>query len=186
MRAAQAWDAQHARGPRRRGFADVAGGCLTGVARWSLAAVASLVLAGCATPQSTAPIGTQDRSTVEAAVAARERAFAQTMADRDHAAFVAFLSAEAIFFTAPTPLRGRDAVAAAWRRFYTSAAPPFSWEPDAVQALDSGTLALSTGPVRNPEGKIVARFTSIWRLEPPGVWRVVFDRGNDVCDCATR
>jgi ketosteroid isomerase-like protein len=38
--------------------------------------------------------------------------------------------------------------------------------------------------VRNPEGKVVARFTSIWRLEPDGAWRVVFDRGNEVCDCA--
>ena len=58
---------------------------------------------------------------------------------------------------------------------------PFSWEPEQVQVLDSGTLALSSGPVRNPEGKTVATFTSIWRLEAPGVWRIVFDKGNRVC-----
>lgn len=50
--------------------------------------------------------------------------------------------------------------------------------------LDSGTLALSTGPVRDPKGKLVATYTSIWRLEAPGTWRIVFDKGNDACDCA--
>jgi len=44
--------------------------------------------------------------------------------------------------------------------------------------LDSGTLALSSGPVRDPTGKVVARFNSIWRQEPGGVWRVVFDKGS--------
>ena len=85
----------------------------------------------------------------------------------------------------PRALRGRDAVVAGWQRFYTSKDPPFSWEPDAVEVLDSGTLALSTGPVRDPSGTTIARFTSLWRLEPPGVWRVVFDRGTQVCECAT-
>jgi hypothetical protein len=37
--------------------------------------------------------------------------------------------------------------------------------------------------VYDPGGKLVATFTSIWRLEAPGVWRIVFDKGNDVCDC---
>lgn len=41
----------------------------------------------------------------------------------------------------------------------------------------------STGPVSSPEGAIVARFNSHWRLEAPGVWRVVFDNGYDVCNC---
>jgi ketosteroid isomerase-like protein len=44
--------------------------------------------------------------------------------------------------------------------------------------LSSGELALSTGLVRNPEGKVVARFNSIWRREAPGTWRVVFDKGS--------
>ena len=63
-------------------------------------------------------------------------------------------------------------------------AAPFSWRPETVEVLDSGTLALSSGPVFDPSGKQFATFTSIWRLEAPGVWRIVFDKGNDVCDCA--
>jgi ketosteroid isomerase-like protein len=117
-------------------------------------------------------------------VADTERAFAKTMADRDHAAFVTFLSAETVFFTGPKPLHGRQDVADAWKRFYERPEAPFSWEPEQVEVLDSGTLALSSGPVRDPKGKLIATFTSIWRLEAPGVWRIIFDKGNEVCDCS--
>ena len=50
--------------------------------------------------------------------------------------------------------------------------------------LDSGTLALSSGPVHDPQGKLVGTFSSIWRLQAPGQWKIVFDKGCDVCDCA--
>jgi len=54
-----------------------------------------------------------------------------------------------------------------------------------VQVLDSGNLALSTGPVRDRSGKLIGRFTSVWRLEAPHTWRIVFDQGCEVCaECA--
>jgi ketosteroid isomerase-like protein len=143
------------------------------------ACLAAVLVAACAALPSAV-----DRATVEHEVAARERAFAKTMADRNHAAFATFVSEDAVFFSGPSPLRGRQAIADGWKRFYTTKEAPFSWEPDAVEALESGLLALSTGAVRNAQGKLVARFTSIWRLEADGAWRVIFDRGNDVCDCA--
>jgi ketosteroid isomerase-like protein len=111
-----------------------------------------------------------------------ERAFARTMAARDFKAFVSYVSAEAVFFTGDKPLRGRQAVADRWKTYYEKPEAPFSWEPEKVEVLDSGTLALSTGPVRDPTGKVVGAFTSIWRLEEPGKWRIVFDKGNPVCD----
>jgi ketosteroid isomerase-like protein len=110
-----------------------------------------------------------------------ERAFAQSMADRDHAAFAALLSEDAVFFSGEQPVRGKQAVAAAWKPFFEGLIPPFSWEPDRVEVLESGSLALSTGPVRDPEGEVIARFNSIWREEAPGMWRVVFDKGSPVC-----
>lgn len=114
-------------------------------------------------------------------VLAAERAFARTMADRDHGAFMSHLSDEAIFFNGEEPIRGKDAVAEAWRPFYSGPDAPFSWEPDRVEVLESGTLALSTGPVRDPSGKVIGRFNSIWRREPSGEWRVIFDKGSPVC-----
>lgn len=118
-------------------------------------------------------------------VAGTERAFAKTMADRDHARFASFIADEAIFFSGTTALRGKREIAQYWARFYEKPAAPFSWEPDQVEVLDSGSLALSTGPVRDPDGKPIARFTSIWRQEGPGVWRIVFDKGCEVCDCGS-
>ena len=110
-----------------------------------------------------------------------ERAFAKTMADRDHAAFASFLAAETVFFAGEKPLRGAATVAAHWKSYYEGPAAPFSWEPEQVEVLPSGTLALSTGPVRDPAGKLIGTFTSIWRCEGPGRWRIVFDRGGPAC-----
>jgi len=132
-----------------------------------------LLLAGCAvTPRES------NLEALRKQVADTERAFAKTMADRNFAAFTSFLSEEAIFYAGEKPIRGKQAVAADWKRFYEKPEPPFSWEPESVEVLDSGTLALSSGPVRSPDGKVFARFNSIWRLEAPGVWRVVFDKGS--------
>ena len=111
-------------------------------------------------------------------VFAVERSFAKAMADRNLQDFANFLADEAVFFAGTQPLRGRKQITHAWAAYFAEADPPFSWDPDQVEVLESGTLALSTGPVRDPSGKIVARFHSIWRLEAPGVWRIVFDKGS--------
>jgi ketosteroid isomerase-like protein len=111
-------------------------------------------------------------------VADTERAFARSMADRRHAAFARHLSEQAVFFNGDEVLRGKAAVAAGWKPLFDAPAAPFSWEPDRVEVLDDGQLALSTGPVRNAEGRVIARFNSVWRLEAPGVWRIVFDKGQ--------
>jgi ketosteroid isomerase-like protein len=111
-----------------------------------------------------------------------ERAFARTMADRDLEAFAAHVSKEGVFFGRAGAIRGRDAVVSAWTKFFEGKAAPFSWEPETVEVLDSGTLALTNGPVRDPQGKLIGTFTTIWRYEPDGHWRVVFDRGCDVCE----
>ena len=140
----------------------------------------SLALAACTTPPRSSP------EDAKAQVFATERAFAKTMADRDYAAFTSFLAADAVFVSGPEPRRGKQAVADAWKRFFEKPQAPFSWEPERVEVLDSGDLALSTGPVRDPDGKLIATFTSIWRREAPGVWRIVFDRGNEACDCAKK
>jgi ketosteroid isomerase-like protein len=141
--------------------------------------IATPLLAGCAA--AARPAGAPDPAALRDEVEATERAFARTMADRDHRAFTTFLSDEAVFFSGETPTRGREAVAAQWLPLFAEARAPFSWEPDRVEVLQSGTLALSTGPVRDPDGRVVGRFNSIWRREAPGRWRVFFDKGSPVC-----
>ncbi len=100
------------------------------------------------------------------------------MADRDFDAFLAFISPEAVFFDGNEPIRGRDAIATAWAPYFEGPQAPFSWHPDVVEVLESGTLALSSGPVRRATGEEVGRFNSIWRKDADGRWRVVFDKGS--------
>lgn len=138
--------------------------------------IAVVALVGCAMD----PKLKQDTTVLKRQVADTERAFARTMADRDHKAFRSFLSHEAVFFSGPKPLRGAEQVAEYWKRYYSAPEAPFSWEPAEVEVLDSGTLALTSGPVRDPKGVVFATFTSIWRLEEGGQWRVIFDKGNPV------
>lgn len=134
-------------------------------------AVAALTLAAAAMAQS-------NLDAARAEVFASERAFARSMAERDFAAFGRHLAEESVFFGSKDVQRGRDAVLAAWKAFFDGAQAPFSWEPDQVEVLASGALALSTGPVRSLAGQVVARFNSVWRREPDGRWLVVFDKGS--------
>ena len=113
-----------------------------------------------------------------AEVEAREIAFARTMADRDLNAFLSFISPEAVFFGRQGALRGREAIARAWAPYFEGPAAPFAWLPDVVEVLDSGSLALTSGPVRSASGESIGRFNTVWRRDPDGVWRVVFDRGS--------
>ena len=138
--------------------------------------VIGVLLAGCAAPAARVAPEVARQQVMDA-----ERAFAKTMADRDLKAFGGFLADETVFFSGPKPLHGKQAVIDFWARWYWAPAAPFKWEPDEVEVLASGSLALSSGPVRNLEGKQIGRFSSVWRLEAPGQWRVIFDKG---CNCA--
>jgi ketosteroid isomerase-like protein len=140
------------------------------------ALLVGLALAGCASAPQKIP-----RAQAQREVEATERAFAKTMADRDHAAFTGFLAEDAVFFGGKEPQRGKAQVAAGWKKYFDKPAAPFSWEPAQVEVLDSGMLALSTGPVRDADGRIIATFNSIWQRQPSGNWRIVFDKGSEVC-----
>ncbi len=132
-----------------------------------------VLVMGCTTPQEK-----PDRAQLRQQVTDIELAFAKTMADRDHSAFTSFLSDEAVFLSGATPLRGKKQIADWWKRYYETLGAPFSWEPQRVVVFDSGTLALSTGPVHDPENKLIGTFTSIWQLDASGNWRIILDKGD--------
>src|SRR5436853_373442 len=108
----------------------------------ALAAAVLSVLSACAM----APPG-PGNDVLRAQVFDAERNFAGTMARRDLSAFSAFISDEAVFFGAKGPARGKAAIVETWKRFFDpQQVAPFSWEPAQVEVLESGMLALSTGP----------------------------------------
>jgi len=121
----------------------------------------------------------QTNDELEAQVRAAEIAFALTMENRDFESFKSHIADDAIFFGDQGAWRGLDAVSAAWQPLFEGDTAPFSWEPKSVEVLESGTLAHSSGPVRNTNGVQVSTYNSIWRLEDSGQWRVIFDKGCD-------
>jgi ketosteroid isomerase-like protein len=144
---------------------------------------AATLTLGFGLPESLAAEIEADTTTVAAELRATEEAFARTMADRDHHAFVSFLAEEAVFFGPQGEIRGKAAVAAAWKPFYEIPEAPFSWQPESATVLDSGNLGLTSGPVLAPDGTRVGTFNSVWRREADGSWKVVFDRGCPQCEC---
>jgi 2-iminobutanoate/2-iminopropanoate deaminase len=86
-----------------------------------------------------------------------------------------------VFFGSGSPLRGKAAVAAAWKRFFEGPAAPFSWTPDRVAVLDAGDLAMTTGPVFDPSGVRTSTFNSVWKRLADGTWKIIFDIGCPPC-----
>jgi ketosteroid isomerase-like protein len=127
----------------------------------------------------------EDLAALTGQVRATEIAFAKTLADRDVQAFRALIAPDVIWL-ADQPLRGPDQVLTRWQKFFDAPQAPFSWTPEIVEVQQGGKLALSTGPVLDPAGKRIGTYTSIWRRESAGVWKIIFDRGCPVCDCAPK
>lgn len=146
---------------------------------WTLTLWLGLALvAGCAMSPSKPDIAQLTQQ-----VTTTERAFAKSMAERNFAVFTSFIADDAVFFSGAKPLRGKVQVTQTWQRYFTEPTAPFSWEPQQVEVLDSGKLAMSTGPVRDADGKPIGAFNSIWRQQASGVWRIVFDKG---CQCTAQ
>jgi ketosteroid isomerase-like protein len=148
--------------------------------RLLLTLATAIAAAGCTTlpPREAGAAAQPDR------LRAAETAFAATMAARDLAAFATFIADDAVFINGGKPLRGKAAIVEHWRRFYSGPRAPFSWKPEIVEVLGSGRLGYSEGPVADPDGVVVARYASTWRLDAAGEWKVVFDNGSEVCRCA--
>jgi ketosteroid isomerase-like protein len=124
----------------------------------------------------------EERTKLENEVRAAETAFAKTMADRDHDAFAKFVADDAAFFGRNAVTRGKQAVVESWAGLFEGPNAPFSWTSETAVVLESGTLALSSGPVYGADGKRFGTFNSIWRREKNGTWKVVFDKGCDYCE----
>ena len=135
-----------------------------------------LSIAGMSIALNLSSLLAQSSTTLTSQVFAAESSFAASMAGRDLKAFAALVSPEAVFFSDTAALRGKEAVVEAWRKFFADRKAPFSWRPETVEVLSSGTLALTSGPVHDPAGKLIGTFTSIWRHEADG-WRIIFDKG---------
>src|SRR6185436_10868405 len=104
-----------------------------------------------------------------------EVAFAKAFADRDQARFFAMVASDATFLGGMGTLRGKQAVIDRWSRFFAGPQAPFEWGPERVEVTADGKLGLSTGPIYDPKGTHIGDYSSIWKKQPDGSWKVIFD-----------
>ena len=143
-------------------------------------ALTALALVLCTLDADAATLPTPaELAAISAEVQAAETAFARTMADRRLDQFTDFVAEDAVFMGA-APNIGRARIVEKWSGFFKGEKAPFSWAPDAVAAAADGRTAISTGLARDPAGKVISRFTTIWRKDPDGHWRAIVDQGVDV------
>ena len=117
----------------------------------------------------------------------RELSFADSVRTHDAQAFAAHLDADAVFgLDSKHATRGRTAILKQWSKIVDGSAMRLRWYPDKVITAASGDLAWSTGPAlaETPDGNggwkpMLSRFTSVWRKQADGQWRVVFDTGSE-------
>lgn len=121
---------------------------------------------------STLFVSAQAAQTSAAQVEAAERAFAAdgvALGVRD--AFLKSMADDAIVF-APGPVSAR----ALYEKRPSSKTPKLEWWPQRVVAARSGDLALSVGPWAI-NGKRGGYYATIWRREPNGGWKWIYDGG---------
>ncbi len=111
-----------------------------------------------------------------------EIGFAKAFADRDAAKFVTFMNDDTTFLSPRNTMAGKAEVMKVWSGYFKDKAAPFSWKPDRVYTNAAGDLGLSTGPVLDADGNHIGNFSSVWRKQSDGTWKIAFDGpGSQVC-----
>ena len=120
----------------------------------------------------------------EQTVRCREIGFSKSVENLNRNQFPMFIDPDARFVGIKVD-RSREAIAEAWRVFFSEDAPLIKWRPQFVEVLESGDLALTRGPYRiidkDENGQPTegwGTFNSVWRLNDDGEWLVVFDAGS--------
>jgi ketosteroid isomerase-like protein len=114
-----------------------------------------------------------------APVIAAERAFAADAAQRGWvAAFRTFATAEAITLS-PDPVNAQENLA----QIEGPGGTNLDWRPAYAGIARSGDFGFTTGPfqIRGRDG-IVGHYFTVWRRQPDGEWKWLFDAGTDVRD----
>jgi len=124
-------------------------------------------------------------------VRCREISFSKSVENQDVEAFKSFVDADARFVS-NRPRRGVEEIAEGWSTFMAQDGPRIRWRPKFVEVLESGNLAFSVGLYEyigksedGTETRSYGSFHSTWRLNDDGIWRVVFDAGDQWAGAAS-
>jgi ketosteroid isomerase-like protein len=133
-----------------------------------------MLVSGCA---STAPAEMADAHVVVAA----ERAFAADAAQHGWAWAFRRHHAPGAIVLQPDPIEATVSLA----RVEGDGSADLDWRPAFAGIARSGDLGFTTGPFLfrgNP--RVVGHYFTVWRRQPDGRWKWIFDAGTDVTDVA--
>lgn len=117
-----------------------------------------------------------------------ELAFAASVTGDRPDRFAAMIDEGAVFVSGGEVARGREAITEAWKGFFGAGRPSMSWAPEIVELSADGELGFTRGPWTlagtGADGTPFERsgtFNSVWRRQPDGGWKIVFDAGCAPC-----
>jgi ketosteroid isomerase-like protein len=112
-------------------------------------------------------------------------AFARATAERGLEGFSSFLSEDVMSIRPNTPVvEGSKALAGRWAPMLNDPATSITWQPLEAVISDDGDMGFTVGSYEvaksGPQGRSVAgtgKYITIWKKQPDGAWKVVFDSG---------
>ncbi len=153
--------------------------------RVSLLLLPFLILPAPAAPPG-GPASPSPREEAERSLREMESRLARVAAAKDVEAFLSLWAEDAATFSPGDPVAvGREKVREEWGPLLRDPGASLTWEPDRVEASQSGDLGYTYGRYESrrtgADGKRVVRtgkYVTIWRKEKDGRWRVVLDIGS--------
>jgi ketosteroid isomerase-like protein len=112
-------------------------------------------------------------------VIAAERAFAAEAGERGWAAAFRAWHAPGAIVLQPDPIEAAVTLA----QFEGDGGTNLDWRPRYAGIARSGDFGFTTGPFQIVGGPgIVGHYFTVWRRQPDGTWKWIFDAGTDVTD----
>jgi ketosteroid isomerase-like protein len=114
-----------------------------------------------------------------------DRAFAQATAERRLEGFASFLAGDVMTIRPDSPvIKGRKGLTGRWARLLNDPAMSITWKPLQAVISDSGDMGYTVGSyeVAKTSGRNTTlagrgKYITIWKKQPDGAWRVIFDSG---------
>ena len=155
--------------------------------RRSCAAATALVVAaacGAPAPDAAAPVSESPAATAESEqLMEADRAFARAVAARGTDAWVDAFAEDGAMLQPGGEVRGHDAIRQAMAGAFSTPGFSLTWEPTRAEISRGGDLGYTIGRYVNtspgPDGPVSREgaYTTIWRRDPSGAWKVALDLG---------
>ncbi|HLK68781.1 MAG TPA: DUF4440 domain-containing protein [Bryobacteraceae bacterium] len=121
----------------------------------------------------------------EDALIQADKDFAKATADRGAEGFLSFFAEDGTILPKNgAPIHGKEGLGAAFREAWAQPGYSLQWTPLKAELARSGELGYTYGAYerkRLVDGRVVTetgKYTTIWRRQRDGKWKVILDMGN--------